>query len=95
LLQIVFAVAVKAVEVDPAATVTEAAGTGKSVLLLDSATIVPPTGAVLLSVTVQVVFAPEFKLVGVHASELSATGASRLIVAVCDTPFKVAVRVAL
>ena len=83
---IVPAVAVNVVEVAPAGTVTEAAGTGSSVLLLDSDTTVPPLGTALLSVTVQVVAAPELKLLGLQASEDSATGATRLTVAVWDTP---------
>jgi len=86
LVAIVPAVAVNVVEVAPADTVTEAARTVSSVLLLDRSTTVPPLGAALLSVTVQVVAAPELKLLGLQASEDSATGATRLIVAVAELP---------
>ena len=85
----------KVVELDEAATVTEAAGTGSSPLLLDSDTTVPPAGAALLSVTVHVVAAPEFKLVGLHASDDITIGATKLMVAVCETPLNVAVSVEL
>ena len=47
------AVAVNVALVEPAATVTEA-GTLAEALLLDRATLAPPTGAAALSVTVQV-----------------------------------------
>lgn len=86
------------VDVVSAGTVIEAAGTGSSALLLDSDTTVPPLGATLPSVTVHVVAAPEFKLLGLHASEdrvTCATGATKLTVAVRDSPLRVAVRVAL
>ena len=92
---IVPAVAVNVIEVAAAGTVTEAAGTGSNALLLASDTTVPPLGAVLLSITVQVVAVPEFKLLGSQASEDSTTAANRLTVAVCDTPLRVAVKVAL
>jgi len=49
----------------------------------------------LLSVTAHVVAAPEFRLVGLHASDDSTTGATRLMLAVFDTPLNVAVSVAL
>jgi hypothetical protein len=64
-LEIVAAVAWKLVLVAPAATVTDA-GTGKEVLLSERVTIAPPVGAARDSDTVQVVAAPEVKLVGVH-----------------------------
>jgi hypothetical protein len=51
------AVAVKVVDVLPAGTVTEAAGTGSKVLLLESETDAPPVGAAPLSATVQFVLA--------------------------------------
>ena len=82
---IVPAVAVKPADVAPAGTVTEPAGTGSNALLLDRDTAVPPVGAAPLSVTVQLVPAPEFKLVGLHVSDDNATGGAdptRLIVAV-------------
>jgi hypothetical protein len=94
LLVIVPAVAVKAVESDPADTVTEGVGTGRSPLLLDIATGIP-VGAVLLKVTVQVVEEAEVRLAGLHINDCSTAGATRLTVAVCDAPFSVAVNVAL
>jgi hypothetical protein len=81
-------VAVNVVDVVPAGTVIEGAGTGSSALLLDSNTAVPLLGATLLSVTMHVVAAPEFKLLGLHANEervTGAAGATRLTVAVCIT----------
>ena len=80
--------------VAPAATVTELA-TGSNVLLLESATDDPPVGAVFERVTVQVVAAPGFKLVGLHVKDETRTGATKLTVAVFDWLFSVAVRVAL
>ncbi len=81
---------------DPAGTVTEAAGTGNNVSLLDMDTTVPPVGAVLLNPTVQVVVAPEAKLVGLHASEDNAgADAVKLMEAVLETPLRVAVNVAV
>ena len=87
--------ALKVVVDEPAGTVIVDAGTGSSALLLDRETAVPPAGAALLRVTVQVEPAPEVRLVGLHASEVSVTAETRLIVAVCETPLRVAVRVAL
>ena len=87
------AVAVKVAVVALEATVTDA-GTVSSALLSDTATVVAAVGA-LDRVTVHVLLAEEFRLVGEHTSEVSVTGATRLIVAVCDTPLKVAVTVAL
>ena len=86
--------AVKVVEVEPAGTVTDA-GVVSSALLSDSVTEVPPVGATLVSVTVQVLVALEPRLVGEQASEERATGATRLRVAVWETPFSVAVTVAV
>jgi hypothetical protein len=59
---------VNVAEVVPAGTITELDGTGRSVLLLDSKTSVPPAGAAPFKVTVQVVDAPEFKLFGLQAN---------------------------
>ena len=87
------AAAVKVVVVALAATVTDA-GVVSSVLLSDTATVVAVVGA-LDRVTVQVLLAVEFRLVGVQASDVSVTGDTRLMVAVLDTPFNVAVTVAL
>jgi len=86
-------VAVKVAVVAPAATVTDA-GTVSRALLSDTVTVVAAVGA-FDSVTVHVLLAEEFRLVGVQANDVSVTGATRLMVAVCDTPFRVAVTVAL
>jgi hypothetical protein len=85
---------VNVVEVDPAGTVTEAAGTGRSPLLLEIPTAVPVDTA-LLRATVQVVEEPEARLRGRHAKDCSSARVTRLTVAVCDAPFRVAFRVAL
>jgi hypothetical protein len=56
----------------------------------------PPLGAAWLNVTMHVVAAPEFRLVGLHASDDSVIADEvSEIVAVCDVPFRLAVRVAL
>ena len=78
----------------PATTVT-GPETGSRALLLDTATDVPPVGADLESVIVQVVATPEFRLVGLHVSEDTSTGATRFTVAVLDCPPRVAVTVAV
>ena len=85
--------AVKVVEVLLAGTVTEA-GTLSAVLLLERATALPPVGAAWFRVTVQVVDAPEFTLVGLQASVETSTGATRLKVAVWEVPFRAAVTMA-
>ena len=90
---IVPAVAVKVAVVELAATVTEA-GTVSSALLSDTVTVVAVVGA-LDRVTVQVLLAEEFRLVGEQAKDVSVTGATKLMVAVLDTPLNVAVTVAL
>jgi len=97
LVVIVPAFAVKVVAVEPAGTVTEADGTGSSALLVEIATTAPPVAAALLRVTVQVVAAPEFRFVGLHTRELKAAvaGATKLTVAVLDTPLRVALSVAV
>jgi hypothetical protein len=78
------AVAVKVVAVAPAGTVTEAAGTGSRALLLESGTLVPPGGAALLRVMVQVLAPAEFRVVGLQASEETMTEPTRLMVADCE-----------
>jgi hypothetical protein len=90
-------VAVNVVEVAFAGTVTVAADTGSMLLLLASPTAVPPFAAALFNVIVQLVTAPEFRLVGLHASDDTSGGwdAMRLIVAVREAPFRLAVKVAL
>ena len=86
--------AVKVAEEEAATTVTEG-GTVSRALLLASATTIPPFDAPPLNATVQVVLAPAFRLVGLHVRDDSITGATRLTVAVCKAPFRLAVRVAL
>ncbi len=87
------AVAEKVAVVAPLGTVTEAA-TGSKVLLLASATGDPVEGAALERVMVQEVAPPALSEVGLQASDETRTGATRLMVAVFDWPFKVAVMVA-
>jgi hypothetical protein len=86
LVDIVPAVAVNVVDTDPAGTVIEFAGTGSNELLLDRDTAAPPAGAAVLRLTVQTVAAPEFRLVGLHASDVSAVDAVKLMLAVRETP---------
>ena len=90
------AVAVNVAEVVFAGTVTEAGG-GNRLLLLAKLTTVPPLGAAPLSATVHVVIAAALRFVGLHVSDDSVIGwdAARLIVAVRDAPFRLAVKVAL
>ena len=80
-----------------AGTVTETAGSGSRVLLLASPATMPPFGAALLNVTMQLVTAPEFRVVGLQASDDSIGGwdATRLMLAVCEAPCRLAVKVAL
>src|SRR5580700_2951547 len=92
LVVIVPTVALKVAEVLFAATVTDA-GTVSEALLLESPTALPPDGAAWLSVTVQVLAAPEFTLVGVQASAETSVGAIRFKVALCEELPKVAVTV--
>jgi hypothetical protein len=87
-------VALKVAVVDPAVTVTEA-GTESKVLLLASVTAEPPVGAAWVSVTVQVLTALCPRLVGAHTKVDTSTGATRLMVAVCELLPSEAVTVAL
>jgi hypothetical protein len=87
------AVVVKEAVVAPAGTV-RVAGTGRSVLLLESAAAEPPVGAALERVRVQKEEAPAFREVGLQEIEERRTGARREMEAVLDCPAKVAVRVA-
>jgi hypothetical protein len=64
--------AVKVAVLLPAATVTED-GTVTDALLLESATSIPPEGAATVSVTVPVADVPPVTLVGLSASDDSAT----------------------
>lgn len=90
------AVALKVAVAAPAATVTDA-GTVSEVLLLASATLDPPVGAVWVRVTVQVPIALWLRLVGLHVTSETRTdpGANRLIVEVCELLPRIAVMVAL
>ena len=88
------AVAPKVAVVAPTATVTEA-GTVSDALLLASVTFDPPAGAVWVRVTVHVLTALCPRLVGLQARVETRTGASRLIVAVCELLPRVAVTVAV
>jgi hypothetical protein len=88
------AVALKIAVVAPAVTVTDA-GTMSEALLLTSATLDPPRGAIWVSVTVQVLTALWPRLVGLQARVETRTGASRLMVAVCELLPRDAVTVAL
>ncbi len=74
------AVALKLTLVPPAATVTEA-GTVSAALLSDTETTIPPLGAALDIVTVQVLTAPEANEEGLQARDVT-VGAVKLIDAV-------------
>jgi hypothetical protein len=63
--------------------------------LLPSDTDAPPAGATLDNVTVHELLAFDPRLVGLHTSELTNTGATRLIVAGLELPLYVAVTVAV
>ena len=87
-------VALNVAVVAATATMTDA-GTVRVVLVLVSVTDAPPVGATLVRVTVQVLEAFRPRLVGLHASEDTRTGATRLIVAFAEVLLYVAVTVAL
>ena len=91
---IVPAVTVKVPAVAPAAMVTEA-GVVSAALLSETVTAVPPVGATLERVAVQVLVPLEFRLVGVQARKERVTAVTRLMEAVRETPLRVAVTVAL
>ena len=88
------AVALNVAVVAPAATVTDA-GTVSEALLLASVTLDPPVGAVWVRVTVQVPTAFCPRVVGLHDTVETRTGASRLMVVVFELLPRVAVTVAL
>jgi hypothetical protein len=88
------AVALNVTVVAPAATVTDA-GTVSEALLLASVTLDPPVGEIWVIVTVQVLTALCPRLVGLHATPETRTGANRPIVAVCELLPRVAVTFAL
>ena len=80
-------VTVNVAEVAPAATVRLGGVAATAVLLLDSETTAPFTGAGLLSVTVPVADVPPVTLVGFTVSEESAAaGGFTVSVAVCVLP---------
>ena len=87
--------AVKVTLALPAGTVAEA-GTVRAALLSDNETAIPPVGAALDIVTVQVLAAPDANVVGLHASdETVGRGAVKLIEAVLELPLSEAVTVAV
>ena len=88
------AVALNVVVVAPAATVTDA-GTVSEAVLLASVTLDPPAGADWVNVTVHVLTALCPRLVGLHDTVETRTGASRLMVVVFELLPRVAVTVAL
>jgi hypothetical protein len=77
-----------------AATVTDA-GTVSVGLVLIRVTLAPPAGAALVSVTVQVLDALGPRLAGLHESDDTSTGATRLTVVFAEALLYVAVTVAL
>jgi hypothetical protein len=90
------AVAVKVAEDAAAGTVTEAGTVSTEVALLERATLEPPAGAALESVTVQVVVEDAGTVVLVHCRELSVGGSAvTLIVTGLLVPFKEAVIIEL
>lgn len=71
----------------PAATVIPAGAWAMLVLLLDNATVIPPVGAVALSVTVPVEELPPMTFVGLTVTEVRLTAPLvTVIVAVCVEP---------
>ena len=62
--------------------------------MLATAIAAPPAGADWLKVTVQVEAVPEVKLEGLQDSDESVIADVRLMVAVCETPLRVAVSIA-
>ena len=64
-------------------------------MLFDTLTIAPPVGAALLRVTVQVLEELGLRLLGLQASAVISTGATRLTLALAELPLYMAVRVAL
>ena len=94
MLPIVVVVALNVAVVAVAATVTDA-GTVNVAFVFVSATNAPPVGADCVKVTVQVLdpFCP--RLVGLHVSDDTSTGATRLTVAFAELLLYVAVTVAL
>ena len=83
LLLITVVVALKVAEMAAAATVTDA-GIVRAELVFDKVMLAPPAGAAWVRDTVQVleVFGP--RLVGLHESDVTSTGATRLTFAVAE-----------
>jgi hypothetical protein len=77
-----------------AGTVTDA-GTVSKALLLASVTAEPPVGAVCVRLTVQLLTPLCPRLVGLHVTPDTSTGANKLIAAVCELAPSVADTVAL
>ena len=67
--------------VAPEATVIEA-GTVSAEVLLESAMLAPPAGAAWFKVTVQALEEFALKVVGLHASDVTCTGAVNVMLAV-------------
>src|SRR5208283_5383746 len=84
----------KAADVEPAAIVTEA-GTESAALELERATEEPPVRAAWLSVTVHVLDALGPRVMGAQVSAVGVVEATKLIVALRETPLRVAVMVEL
>ncbi len=84
------AVATKEPEVAAAAMLSEA-GAVSNALLLEIATVRPPAGAAALSVTVQVLVAREARELGEQLSAPTFTSGDRVMEAVFEVPFNVAV----
>src|ERR1700691_1581881 len=91
LLMMAKVVALKVAEVAAAATVTDAGTVRVEGLLFDRVTLAPPVRAGWVKVTVQVLDAFGPRLVGLHASEDTRTGAARATVALAELPLRVGV----
>ena len=83
MLAMVVVVALNVAVVAPTATVTEA-GTVRAALVSLSVTDAPPVGAACVKVTVHVLEAFCPRLVGLHASDDTVTGATRVTVALAE-----------
>jgi hypothetical protein len=94
LLATVVVVALKVAVVAVAATVTDV-GTVSVAFVFVNVTTAPPVGATCVNVTVQVLEAFGPRLVGLHASDDTCTGATRAILVFAELLLYVAVTVAL
>jgi hypothetical protein len=72
-------------ELDPAAIVTDA-GAVSWLFEVETATLTPPVGALLLRVTVQLLSADGESTAGMQPSEDMTAGATRAIVALAELP---------